>query len=564
MGQHSETGPKASNDDSFGVMIPSGALLESKGITMAIADGMSSSEAAKAASETCVRSFLEDYYDTHASWTVKTAVGRVLSATNRWLHGQSQINYLSDRGMVSTFSGVVLKSGMAYVFHAGDSRIYLLRDGTIEQLTRDHRTRVSRQREYLSRAFGIAPDLDLDYREVALDAGDLLLFSTDGVHEHVRDTQLLALAQGDAQGDDLDAAARRIVAAALAQGSLDNVTCQIVRIDDPGRPDAEAYLKRLAGLPFPPELTPGMIFEGYRVTRELHASNRSQVFLAQDTETGAEVVLKTPSVNFEDDPAYLEMFSREAWIGQLIASPHVLKMLPARPGRRYLYHASAFVPGTTLREWMRSHPRPDFALAHDIMEQLAKGLRALHRREIVHRDLKPENILIGADGIARIIDFGSARVGGLAETAAPMSGPAIAGTAQYTAPEYYTGAAPANRADIFSLGTIAYEMLTGRLPYPDADWAGARRAARYAPAAQWRDDIPHWLDAALEKSVHPDPAARYDALSAFVEDTRPRAHADHSARPRAPLLERNPLAFWRATTFFLLALNLVLIYKLSQ
>ena len=560
MGQHSETGPKASNDDSFGVMIPSGALLESKGIAMAIADGMSSSEAAKAASETCVRSFLEDYYDTHASWTVKTAVGRVLSATNRWLHGQSQINYLSDRGMVSTFSGAVLKSGMAYVFHAGDSRIYLLREGTIEQLTRDHRTRVSRQREYLSRAFGIAPDLELDYREVALEAGDLLLFSTDGVHEHVRDTQLLALAQGG----DLDAAARRIVAAALAQGSLDNVTCQIVRIDDPGRPDAEAYLKRLVGLPFPPELTPGTMFEGYRVTRELHASNRSQVFLAEDTESGAEVVLKTPSVNFEDDPAYLEMFSREAWIGQLITSPHVLKMLPARPGRRYLYHASAFVPGITLREWMRAHPRPEFALAHDILEQIAKGLRALHRREIIHRDLKPENILIGTDGIARIIDFGSARVGGLAETALPVSGPAIAGTAHYTAPEYFAGASPTDRADIFSLGTIAYEMLTSHLPYPDTDWAGGRRVARYAPAAQWRDDIPHWLDATLEKSVHPDPASRYDALSAFVEDARPRAHADRSARPRAPLLERNPLAFWRTAAFVLFALNLALIYKLSQ
>ena len=88
--------------------------------------------------------------------------------------------------------------------------------------------------------------------------------------------------------------------------------------------------------------------------------------------------------------------------------------------------------------------------------------------------------------------------------------------------------------------------------------------ARYAPAAQWRDDIPHWLDATLEKSVHPDPASRYDALSAFVEDARPRAHADRSARPRAPLLERNPLAFWRTAAFVLFALNLALIYKLSQ
>jgi serine/threonine protein phosphatase PrpC len=108
IGQHSEAGRKSSNDDSYGVVVPERALLETKGIAMAIADGMSSSEAAKAASEICVKSFLTDYFATHPSWTVKTSVGRVLTATNRWLHGQSEINYLSDRGMVSTFSGVVL------------------------------------------------------------------------------------------------------------------------------------------------------------------------------------------------------------------------------------------------------------------------------------------------------------------------------------------------------------------------------------------------------------------------------------------------------------------------
>ena len=135
---------------------------------MAIADGMSSSEAAKAASETCVKSFLSDYYATHPSWTVKTSVGRVLTAINRWLHGQSVANYLTDRGMVCTFSGVVLKSSVAYVFHAGDSRIYLLRGGDDGAA---HATITAcaspRDREYLSRAVGIAPDLEIDYKHAA-------------------------------------------------------------------------------------------------------------------------------------------------------------------------------------------------------------------------------------------------------------------------------------------------------------------------------------------------------------------------------------------------------------
>jgi serine/threonine protein phosphatase PrpC len=186
---------------------------------------------------------------------VKTSVGRVLTATNRWLHGQSEINYLSDRGMVSTFSGVVLKSSVAYVFHVGDSRIYLMRGASMEQLTHDHRIRVSREQEYLSRAFGIAPDLEIDYRALPRERGDVLIFTTEGVHDFVRVGKIAELARSTPA--DLAGAARAIVAAALANGSQDNLTCQIVGVDDPGQPDEEAFFKKLSALPFPPELAPG-------------------------------------------------------------------------------------------------------------------------------------------------------------------------------------------------------------------------------------------------------------------------------------------------------------------
>ena len=139
IGQHSIAGLKEKNDDSYGVVVPTGTLLATHGIAMAIADGMSTSEGAKEASENCIKSFLEDYYCTHASWSVKKSVGVVLQATNAWLFAQGQTRYQSAHGMVSTFSGVVLKNGTAHVFHTGDSRIARLRDGRMEPVTRDHR-----------------------------------------------------------------------------------------------------------------------------------------------------------------------------------------------------------------------------------------------------------------------------------------------------------------------------------------------------------------------------------------------------------------------------------------
>jgi serine/threonine protein phosphatase PrpC len=561
IGQHSQAGRKSRNDDSYGVVVPDAALLEIKGIAMAIADGMSSSEAAKAASETCVKSFLQDYYATHQSWTVKTSVGRVLCAVNRWLHGQSQANYLSDRGMVSTFSGLVLKSAVAHMFHVGDSRIYLSRGGAIEQLTRDHRVRVSREREYLSRAVGIDTELEIDYKTAPIEAGDILIFTTDGVHDFLRDSQLAGIAR--ATPDDLDGAARQIVQAAFDNGSLDNLTCQIVRVDDPGQLDEVAHLGKLSALPFPRELTPGQSFEGYKILRELHLSKRTQVYLAKDETSGESVVLKTPSINFEDDPAYIEMFTREEWVGQLVASPHVLAVKRPARVRRSLYYVMEHHEGQTLRQWMLDNPKPHLETVRVIVEQIAKGLRAFQRKEIIHRDLKPENVLIDPNGTVKIIDFGSARVAGLEETAKPAGKPDLVGTLDYTAPEYHLGETPTNRSDIYSLGVIAYEMLTGKLPY-GRGFASRRDVGRleYISATTFNDALPAWIDAALAKAVHKKPSERTEALSALVMDLQ-RPNPAYSSRPR-PLLRRNPVALWRGLAVVLALVNIVLIYLLTR
>jgi serine/threonine protein phosphatase PrpC/predicted Ser/Thr protein kinase len=562
VGQHSTAGRKERNDDSYGVVVPEAVLLETKGIAMAIADGMSSSEAAKEASETCVRSFLEDYFSTHQSWTVKTSVERVLSAANRWLHSQSEAHYASGRGMVSTFSGVVLKSSMAHIFHAGDSRIYLMRDHSIERLTTDHRIRVSRDQEYLSRAFGIASDLTVDYRTLPVERGDILLFTTDGIHDHLRDRQMANIVR--AAPDDLGGAAERIVAAALANLSGDNLTCQIVRIDDPGGTSQEALLQRLTVLPFPPELAPGGEFEGYRVIRELHLSKRSQVYLAQDKDNGELVVIKTPSVNFEDDAAYIEMFTREEWIGNLVSSPHVLKVLAPNRIRGSLYYVTEYFEGQTLRQWMLDHPERDLETVRNIVEQIARGLRAFHRKEILHQDLKPENILIDRAGTVKIIDFGSARVAGIEEIALPVDRPTLVGTEGYTAPEYHRGERPSTRSDIFSLGVVAYELATGRLPY-GTGFAGPRDVDRleYIPARQVDPKIPAWVDHALAKAVHKNPVQRTEVLSALVEDLR-KPNPEFIEQRTIPLIERNPVGMWRGIAIVLAIIDIVLLYRLSR
>ncbi len=233
--------------------------------------------------------------------------------------------------------------------------------------------------------------------------------------------------------------------------------------------------------------------------------------------------------------------------------------------RRFLYVAMEYIEGQTLAQWMTDNPRPDLEKVRSIVEQIARGLQAFHRMEMLHQDLRPQNILIDQTGTVKIIDFGSARVAGVSELAAPLERSAILGTLQYTAPEYFAGAAGSERSDLYSLGVIAYQMLTGRLPY-GAEAAKVRSAAglrrlRYRTSLDEERDIPAWVDAALAKAVHPDARQRYESLSEFVYDLR---HPNAALLRSLPLIERNPARFWKGVSAALgLALFLLLLAQLG-
>ncbi|MEZ3184952.1 bifunctional protein-serine/threonine kinase/phosphatase [Pseudomonas sp. LM13] len=555
LGQHSDRGRKPANQDFHGACVPADALLTSKGIAIALADGISSSEVSHIASETAVASFLSDYFCTSDAWSVKQSAQRVLVAINSWLHAQTRHSphrYDRDRGYVCTFSALVLKSASAHLFHVGDARIYRLRDGGLEQLTEDHRVRVSADTSYLGRALGIDRHLEIDYRTLPLAVGDLFLLATDGVYEHIGAREVAQLVAE--HGDELDLAARRIVERALANGSDDNLTAQLVRIDSLPEQAVDDVQRQLGELALPPLLEPRMQFDGYRIVRDLHISSRSHVHLAVDEASGATVVLKTPSMDLRGDAAYLERFLLEEWIARRLDNPHVVKACPPPRQRRYLYTVSEFIDGQTLAQWMLDHPLPDLETVRGIVEQIARGLRAFHRLEMLHQDLRPQNLLIDATGTLKIIDFGSTRVAGLTERNAPGTQDNLLGTAAYTAPEYFLGEAGSPRSDQFSLAVIAYQLLSGRLPY-GADVARARTTAAqkrlcYQPLRHAQRDIPAWIDEVLGKALHPDPARRYAELSEFVFELR-QPNPAFLNRARLPLLERNPLLFWKGLSLLL-------------
>ena len=565
IGTFSEAGRKSCNQDALGYRVPDENLCRTKGIAIAIADGISSSEYGKEASHACVTGFMEDYFSTPETWSVKKSAAQVLTALNRWLYTRGIKEQEQHHGRVSTLSALILKSTTAHLIHIGDSRIYRLRDGSLKLLTVDHKTWLSGDRSYLSRAMGADNHLEIDYSKHAIEKGDTFILTTDGVHDYLGNDEITHNMLNNQ--NNLDKAAQLLARVALDNGSPDNVTCEVLKIIDLPSQDRDEVFQQLTEYPFPPELSEGMIIDGYKIVRELHTSSRSQLYLAIDTDTGLSVALKTPSVNFADDPAYIERFTMEEWAGRRINNPNVVKVYEPTRRRRFLYYTTEHLKGQTLRQWMHDHPGPELEEVRGLVEQIANGLQAFHRLEMVHQDLKPENIIIDDTGTVKLVDFGSTKVAGIAEITTPVDRSNLLGTKNYTAPEYTMDQPGSNRSDIYSLGVITYEMLTGKLPYGEmpANWKNKdfTRLLIYIPATDYNTGVPGWTDAMLKKAVNPDPDDRHEELSEFLYDLR---HPNPSLlyQDYRPLIERNPLVFWRGLSLILISVILYLLYLLTH
>ncbi len=557
----SEAGRKPENEDACGICLADPDLRRTKGVAAVIADGMSGSEGGMEASYACVEGFLSDYFSTPESWSVKSSGQKVLAALNRWLHSESQQRYGSSRGMVATLSALVVKSGTAYLFHIGDTRIYRFRNGDLECFTRDHRIQGHSKTHGLSRAMGIETDLKIDYRTVPVEPGDLFFLITDGIHDSLSDDEIRKIALQ--HGDDLTKACQTMVSEALARDSTDNVTILMARVEQLPAQDKHAFYQQLTALPFPPPLVPGMSLDGYRIIREVHASKRSELYLALDEKTNTQVLLKIPSINYEDDATYIDLFLHESWIGKRLDNPHVVKILDHARVKTFLYTVFEHIEGHTLRQWMSDHLKPPLQDVRNIVEQIATGLCAFHRKEMIHQDVKPENIMIDKFGYVKIIDFGSTKVAGVEEIATPIERPYMLGTVNYTAPEYLQGYVGSDRSDIFSLGALTYEMLTGKLPYGSEPTVGSINSFAYTPGNQHNAAIPIWMDGALERAVHPNLADRYEVLSEFIYDL---SHPNPKFLREKPLalLERDPVGFWRWAAIIGLLFNVILLYLLSK
>ncbi|MEZ9593754.1 protein kinase [Shewanella sp. 10N.261.52.F9] len=569
VGQYSDKGVKSENEDAIGIRIPTGHVLTTKGAVAAISDGVSLAEKGGAASAISVSNFLADYYSTPDLWSVKQASAKVLTALNRWLYGLGQDYRDARRGYVCTFSALVFKSNHLHMLHIGDSRIYRYRNDRLQKLSNDHISLVGKSDRYLARALGLDLNIDVDYCCLSLQVDDIYLLMTDGVHDVLADHDIvkiidtqLSSASNNVSDNDCDVISYQLVNNAIIQGSKDNASCQCISVTQLPDASIDDLYRSLTHLPFPPALSKGMKLDGYTVLKTLYQSQRSQVYLVNN-EQGQLRCMKTPSVNYQDDAAYIERFILESWVGERINSAQVISIKDRGQPKSALYYLTEYIEGVTLQRWMQLNPKPDIQAVLAILNQIEAGLRAFHRKETLHQDLKPENILIDPDGQVKIIDFGACYIKGIAEISTPLVRNSVLGTAEYSAPEVLLRYNVTHQADLYSLAVIAFEMLTSQLPFRgkqaecllETDF----KRLRYTPSYALNPLVPIWMDSALKKSLHFDPNARHNDISEWLYEMNTPVRQWYQPTDKQSFLQRRPLVFWQSMSGLLLGIILLFV-----
>ena len=264
------------------------------------------------------------------------------------------------------------------------------------------------------------------------------------------------------------------------------------------------------------EVAPDTIVDGrYRVLSRLGSGGMADVYCAEDTHLGRQIALKVLYQRFSQDTEFVERFKREAQSAAGLTHPNVVNVFDRGEHDGTYYIAMEFLPGRTLKDVVTEQGPLDQTRVIDVGVQILRAASFAHRRGVVHRDLKPQNVMLDDAGNAKVADFGIARAGASEITEAGS----IMGTAQYLSPEQAQGNPTTPQSDLYSVGIILYELLTGRLPF-DGESAVSIAVQHLndepTPISALRPDVAPELEAAVMRALAKDPAMRWADADEFI------------------------------------------------
>ncbi len=479
----SSTGPvRHHNEDCTGFWQPEG---EDKqlihGSIAAVADGVGGLSSGEIASRMAIDITLNTFKSLPPGSKPNQILDQIFKEANLDIYNFGVES--EQRRMGTTLTACIFRNKEAYIGHVGDCRLYLVRNNQIKKLTNDH-TYVEMQRKLglisqedalsselrsvLTRSLGQNPIVQVDFAKSSLTNRDCIILCSDGLHTLFMEHELADVVRRMSPAD----ACAYFIETAENRGAEDNISVQIIRVEEVRKTAFYQGLSSLYGgsKPEDPETVKGVdvevgqLLDGrFEIIESIHRSGMSTVFKAIDRQTGETVAVKVPLMNLEADPAFYSRFEREEKIGRRLDHPGILKIIPVEQKSRP-YIVMEFVNGQTLDRLMQRVGILPISDTLKIASRLCDALQYMHEHGVIHRDLKPSNIMLCDDGTLRIMDFGIAKTEAMRRITFGGFSPTM-GTPDYMAPEQIKGKRGDQRTDIYSLGAILYEMLTGQVPF---------------------------------------------------------------------------------------------------
>jgi len=448
------------------------------GLVWLLADGVGGESRGELASQMAVTSALQVLKQAHSTATVPDLLNAMFGEATRVVYDFAMAS--PEKGpMATTLNICLFRENALHIAHVGDSRVYLVRQGKIRQLTTDHclvgpsvkyglvqahKAMTDTRRSILTRSVGHDPIVNFDTSRTELMRGDIVMQCTDGMYAYVTPQEICDVISHFPPEE----ACRCLTALAERRQVDDNLSIQVIKVQEL---DPVAYrqgtpvYKRSDPSGMSNEIEPGQVLDDrFEIKELISRSGMACIFKARDLNGDKLVAIKVPHMQFESDIATFTRFQREEEIGQQLNHPSILKVIPTERAKSRPYLVMEFLEGQTLDKIMaETRPLPE-AEAARITSLICDALAHMHARSIVHRDLKPQNIMVCQDGSIRIIDFGIAKASRMRRLTFAGYSP-IMGTPDYMAPEQVNGRRGDHRSDIYSLGAILYEMTTGKVPF---------------------------------------------------------------------------------------------------
>ncbi len=504
-----------------------------------LCDGVGSARRGGAAARQSVKFFIQQFKIRPKNWSIQKTLITFTKHINRMLFKESMTQY-EQIELLTTLSVAVIYADKLYTLNLGDSHIYLQREGKFELLSTDHIMNEENMSHVLTQACGLSENVEVEVKITPIKEQDRVILCSDGVYNIISDEQLnKEVSKG--------LSAKLIINSITKEykdNERDDASLQIFTIKELSQICA---LKNL-NLPIPQTLKKGDVIDGYELIESMMTHNRIWKVRKEDNT----FVMKFP-LNADDEQA-LDNFVHEAWYAKQI-NHRSFGSAWIPEDRTSRYYLMELVEGNNLEEFLHGkHLSVDNAIA--LAKFLHKAEAHLLHLGLVHGDIKPENIIVyreanSAGTAFKMVDFGS-----IVEI---FSTDSRAGTATFLAPERFSGASINEATEIFSIGVTLYWALTGKYPYGEIEPFQNPHFKEAKNPNFYNKNIPQWFDSIIMRTIAINPKDRYSHYSEFFYELKSPNKVQPYFNKKAPLIERNPLIFYKTAFFTLLGVNLTII-----